>query len=406
MTYSNTIYPSVGTTRSSDPVDELHLSKRVAQLHMAHNVLKREGMTSTTKTSLPEVAKSLLTRMRAVHNLIQNCQPEATRKACSNSELVGDTSGSGKNAAQLAQTLGLPEAMVPSVVPKVCDSRNTMEAELQVCKQQISGLMNASLCGLPSSMVASIQQHPQAALDEVGDVIGNCIGRLAMLVGDSPEGVSCNSTELLCRGDDSVVEQLDAAGDLVERSLNAQAELSNQGAAALDALRAAKSCLVSEQQAGDAPPKFSDEISTMGSLTEEPSGVIRASDENSTIESDTRDSSKQEGDTLQFHLKLLELEDPLCVLSVRKINRLGFDSKAILERHFAWHGVATKVLVAHLKVKQAGHRPARLRPAGLGFVVMASREHAVNVLKQGDSQMIGDIEITVQPFQKPDVSLD
>merc|ERR1719174_364648 len=118
--------------------------------------------------------------------------------------------------------------------------------------------------------------------------------------------------------------------------------------------------------------------------------------------SDTHESSEDSSrQTLQHHLKLLESEDPLCVLSVRKINRLGFDSKAILERYFAWHGVATKVLVAHLKVKQSGHRPARSRPAGLGFVVMASRDDAVNVLHQGERQMIGDVEIVVQPFQKP-----
>jgi len=150
-------------------------------------------------------------------------------------------------------------------------------------------------------------------------------------------------------------------------------------------LQIAKGLLMQKHRAKEASPDSSDETS-------------------SPVGSETRQSSEglmedAPGDTLQQHLKMLESEDPLCVLSVRKINRLGFDSKAILERHFAWHGVAIKVLVAHLRVKQAGHRPARSRPAGLGFVVMASREDALNVLYQGERQMIGDVEIIVQPFQ-------
>jgi hypothetical protein len=197
--------------------------------------------------------------------------------------------------------------------------------------------------------------------------------------------LSCNSTELLCRGDDSVVEQLNAAGDLVQSSLKAQTEIADHGAAALDALRSAKSLMIQKQQASEPSPKSSDEnCSVLGSICNESS-----------------QASTEDSPTLQQHLQLLESEDPLCVLSLRKINRLGFDSRAILERHFAWHGVANKVLVSHLKVKQAGHRPARLRPAGLGFVVMASREDALNVLQHGECQMIGDVEIAVQPFQKP-----
>jgi len=261
------------------------------------------------------------------------------------------------------------------------------EAELQDCERRVSGLMKAALCGLPNEMLASTQDHPQALLDEVGNAIDICIGRLAELLGESPEGSPCNINERLHNSNDFMIEQLDAAGDLMQHSLQAQTGFSTEGAAALNALRTAKNLMMQKHLAKEASSPSLDETSSPVELE------VPESSEGSVGDAP--------GDTLQQHLQLLESEDPLCVLSVRKINRLGFDSKAILERHFAWHGVATKVLVAHLKVKQAGHRPARSRPAGLGFVVMASREGARNVLHQGERQMIGDVEITVQPFQKP-----
>jgi hypothetical protein len=117
-------------------------------------------------------------------------------------------------------------------------------------------------------------------------------------------------------------------------------------------------------------------------------------------EAESPTGQKEDSETLRIHLRELEAANPQCVLSVRKINRLGFDSRALLERHFAWYGVPSQVLVAHLRVKSSGRRPARTRPAGLGFVVMATVADAERVLSLGEKQLIGDVDIQVCRFQR------
>lgn len=389
------IQKATNATRKTDqaqPAKKIDATQ-VGNLHMAQNLPRREQISSKTSGSLSDVAKSVLMQMRDVQDLIHKCNPKAVAKSSPAQPhglpqaMAGSTS-SKYNQEQLAEMLGLPEAMLRSVVPRNRSTghfSNMAEAELQVCEQQVSGVINTALCGLPSEMLASTQEHPKALLDEVGGAIDHCIERLAELLGESLGGSPSNLNKLLDCSDGSAIQQLGTAGDLVQHSLQAQEGISTREVAALHALQIAKGLLMQKHRAKEASPDSSDETS-------------------SPVGSETRQSSEglmedAPGDTLQQHLKMLESEDPLCVLSVRKINRLGFDSKAILERHFAWHGVAIKVLVAHLRVKQAGHRPARSRPAGLGFVVMASREDALNVLYQGERQMIGDVEIIVQPFQ-------
>merc|ERR1719272_2363415 len=87
--------------------------------------------------------------------------------------------------------------------------------------------------------------------------------------------------------------------------------------------------------------------------------------------------------TLRTHLSVLQDEDPMCVLIVRRINRLGFESDAALKEYFTKFGSVRHVLVAHSRVKPNAKRPlARVRPAGIGFVVMASQEETNKVLSQ------------------------
>merc|ERR1719335_142857 len=74
--------------------------------------------------------------------------------------------------------------------------------------------------------------------------------------------------------------------------------------------------------------------------------------------------------TLRTHLSTLQNEDPMCVLIVRRINRLGFESDEALKEYFVKLGGVRHVLVAHSRVK----------PAGIGFVVMASQEETIKVL--------------------------
>merc|ERR1719453_470202 len=85
--------------------------------------------------------------------------------------------------------------------------------------------------------------------------------------------------------------------------------------------------------------------------------------------------SMTETDTLRTNLRDLSACDPARVLMVRKINRLGLDSPALLEAYFSKFGVVERVMVSHSRAKSLfGRGNVRVRPAGLGFLIMASAE--------------------------------
>merc|ERR1719301_186425 len=93
--------------------------------------------------------------------------------------------------------------------------------------------------------------------------------------------------------------------------------------------------------------------------------------------------------SLRQDLELLRQRQPEHVIIVRKIKKLGFESPQLLDEHFSQHGEVKELLVAHSHVKPTAKRPSgRVRPAALGFVVMADAEAVQNVLKAGTEQMI------------------
>jgi len=113
-------------------------------------------------------------------------------------------------------------------------------------------------------------------------------------------------------------------------------------------------------------------------------------------------------ETLRMHLRSLINVDSGRVLIVRKINRLGFASQAILHEHFSWYGIVERVLVAHSRVKSTcaggdkGASPvsSRLRPSGLGFIVMSRVEDAQAILAHGSEQPVNGIVVRIQQFQR------
>eukprot|EP00931_Biecheleriopsis_adriatica_P042547 TRINITY_DN2425_c0_g1_i1.p1 TRINITY_DN2425_c0_g1~~TRINITY_DN2425_c0_g1_i1.p1 ORF type:complete len:545 (-),score=142.69 TRINITY_DN2425_c0_g1_i1:440-2074(-) len=110
-----------------------------------------------------------------------------------------------------------------------------------------------------------------------------------------------------------------------------------------------------------------------------------------------------QAETLRMHLRSLLSVDSNRVLIVRKINRLGFASPNILKEHFAWYGTVENVLVAHSRVKSGGGQAgivSRLRPSGLGFVVMSKTEEADAILAQGPEQQVCNTLIRVQKFER------
>jgi len=107
-------------------------------------------------------------------------------------------------------------------------------------------------------------------------------------------------------------------------------------------------------------------------------------------------------DTLRTHLQALLKFESSCILIVRKINRLGFDSAKILKEHFSMGGTVLDVFVAHSRIKHTNCKKGqtRWRPSGLGFVVMSRAEEAAAILEQGVMQDIHGCAIRVHVFER------
>mmetsp|Transcript_102587 Transcript_102587/g.203633 ORF Transcript_102587/g.203633 Transcript_102587/m.203633 type:complete len:415 (+) Transcript_102587:127-1371(+) len=115
---------------------------------------------------------------------------------------------------------------------------------------------------------------------------------------------------------------------------------------------------------------------------------------------------KPPADTLRAHLQSLVKIDSGRIIIVRKINRLGFASPSVLTAHYSRVGIVDRVLVAHSRVKHACQwkvEPSdaqRLRPSGLGFVVMSKVSEAEAIFAQGVEQMVGGTVIRIQRFER------
>jgi hypothetical protein len=103
--------------------------------------------------------------------------------------------------------------------------------------------------------------------------------------------------------------------------------------------------------------------------------------------------------SLRQDLELLRQRPPERVVIVRKIKKLGFESPQILDQYFSQYGEVKELLVAHSHVKPTAKRPnGRVRPAALGFVVMATEEGVQNAFKAGTEQMLHGCSIELAPF--------
>merc|ERR1719301_463836 len=107
--------------------------------------------------------------------------------------------------------------------------------------------------------------------------------------------------------------------------------------------------------------------------------------------------------SLRQDLELLRQRQPEHVIIVRKIKQLGFDSPQMLDEYFGQYGEVKELLVAHSHVKPTAKRPnGRVRPAALGFIVMATEEGAKEAFEAGTDQMLGGVSIELAPFESFD----
>jgi len=105
--------------------------------------------------------------------------------------------------------------------------------------------------------------------------------------------------------------------------------------------------------------------------------------------------------TLRNYLQETRAQDPRCVFVVRRINKLGFRSKAVLERHYSRFGEVARIMVSHQQAKRWANQASgpRTRPGNFGLVVMKSQAAAQRILEQGPEQVVGGVAIQVLEFQ-------
>jgi len=105
-------------------------------------------------------------------------------------------------------------------------------------------------------------------------------------------------------------------------------------------------------------------------------------------------------DTLRTNLRDLAQIDSGRVLMVRKINKLGVGSAALVEEYFKKFGTVERVMVTHCTSKSTTGGPPRLRPASCGFLVMSCVEEVQAALAHnGGAHVIQGFTVTVCPFQ-------
>lgn len=105
-------------------------------------------------------------------------------------------------------------------------------------------------------------------------------------------------------------------------------------------------------------------------------------------------------ETLRTNLRDLSNLDASRVLVVRRIHTLGLDSRTLLEAHFSQFGTVESVLAGHSKGKSIFRNgAARVRPARLGFVLMASAEAVEAALAAGAEHEVNGAMIGASRFE-------
>lgn len=102
-------------------------------------------------------------------------------------------------------------------------------------------------------------------------------------------------------------------------------------------------------------------------------------------------------------LRVLELEvDTECVLTTRKIHKLGLNSASILREHFSQYGEVDRVMLLPSRPKShsgfAGGT-IKVRPASMAFVVMRSRQPAI-IARLQEVHNIDGHPVQVQKFRR------
>lgn len=103
-----------------------------------------------------------------------------------------------------------------------------------------------------------------------------------------------------------------------------------------------------------------------------------------------------DADSLAAHLRDLAEMDSGCVLMVRKINQLEGDTCATLKNYFSKFGSVDRVMIS---ATRSAAKPARIRQATLGFLVMSGGDGVQAALAHGPQHIVQGVSINVSTFE-------
>merc|ERR1719388_381713 len=136
-----------------------------------------------------------------------------------------------------------------------------------------------------------------------------------------------------------------------------------------------------------------------------PPGLEMSLGDDTQATANSESQAEADGNSLRNYLEKIKSHTPGCALLIRKIKPLGFESAEYLRAHCEKFGDVAEVLVSHCITKPSPKRAkGRIRPAALGFVVMASPEDADAVFAYGEMQHVafqdGSVLVEVQRFRE------
>jgi len=109
--------------------------------------------------------------------------------------------------------------------------------------------------------------------------------------------------------------------------------------------------------------------------------------------------------TITSIMDYLQGIEPERIVLVRRIKNLGFGSSEYLRAHFSkFFGEVEEVLVAHSQVQRRTTGETRMRPAGIGFVIMHNKEDASNIINDDRKHNVEGVTIEVETFKPREVS--
>jgi hypothetical protein len=118
----------------------------------------------------------------------------------------------------------------------------------------------------------------------------------------------------------------------------------------------------------------------------------------------------ENGFNLSTLLQVLDEVDEACVLTVRKIHKLGLNSAQTLREHFSQYGEVDRVMLLPSRPKSVACSAVgiqvslsggvgKIRPASMAFVVMRSRQPAI-VARLNEIHCIEGHPVQVQKFRR------